>query len=204
MAKIVFFDIDTQFDFIDPKGKLYVKGSEAIVKNLKLLTEFAESRKIKIISTVDAHSLTDPELKSWPPHCIKGTDGQKKIPETLIDGNVIIGSQKDIEAIKDLINYPQVILEKSVLNVFDESYSDSFIKSLSIGHFVVYGVATEYCVREEGLGLLKRGYKVTVVEDAIKPISEKAGKATLEEFRKLGASFAKTSQIIDPESRILS
>ena len=36
MKKIIFFDVDTQFDFIDPSGNLYVKGAEGIIKNASL------------------------------------------------------------------------------------------------------------------------------------------------------------------------
>ena len=54
--KTVFVDIDTQFDFMDPSGNLYVPGAEDIVDNIKKLFEYAKGHKIKILSSTDAHT----------------------------------------------------------------------------------------------------------------------------------------------------
>ncbi len=202
MEKVVFMDIDTQYDFIAPDGKLYVKGAENIVDNLKMLTEFAFQNKIKIISSIDAHSLSDPEMKQFPPHCIVGTDGQKKIQETLVDGNVIISMQDDKESVGHATVHPQIILESNVLSVFANQNTHLVLEALAPKLIILYGVATDYCVKEAAEGLLKLGHKIIIVEDAIKAISEDAGKATLEKLQKAGAGLAKTSQIIDPKSKI--
>ena len=82
--KILFIDIDTQNDFMFKEGNLYVPDAERIIENLKKLTEFAYRNNIPIFSSVDSHTQDDPEFKQFPPHCIKGTVGQKKIKETEI------------------------------------------------------------------------------------------------------------------------
>ena len=81
---LVFLDIDTQFDFIDPSGALYVDGAENITGNLKKLTEYGTGNNIPIISTRDTHTPDDPEFKDFPPRCVAGTHGQKKIEETVV------------------------------------------------------------------------------------------------------------------------
>ncbi|MFH1750229.1 MAG: hypothetical protein ABH863_00970, partial [Candidatus Micrarchaeota archaeon] len=89
---LVFFDSDTQNDFMLPAGKMYVHGAEHIYKNLHSLTAFARRRKIKIISCMDRHfgtpkyrDLEFSELEVWggpfPMHCMDSTPGQKKIKE---------------------------------------------------------------------------------------------------------------------------
>ena len=45
---LVFVDIDTQRDFLEPDGALFVPGSAAILENLARLTNFARSRGIPV------------------------------------------------------------------------------------------------------------------------------------------------------------
>ena len=87
----VFWDVDTQVDFMRPDGKLYVDGAERIVANLAALTDFAHGRGIRIVGSSDNHDPGDDELSetpdfvdTFPPHCLRGTEGQARIPETLL------------------------------------------------------------------------------------------------------------------------
>ena len=45
-----------------------------------------------------------------------------------------------------------------------------FLDKLRVETAIVYGVATDYCVKDAVVGLLKRGIKVSIVEDAVKGI----------------------------------
>jgi len=93
----IFYDIDTQNDFMNKDGTLYVPNAELIKPNLKLLTDYAqwEHRKdIPIIGSLDRHFGTEKykhregELQRWggpfPDHCMVFTEGEEKIPETAI------------------------------------------------------------------------------------------------------------------------
>jgi len=64
--KTVFVDIDTQFDFMNPNGALYVPDAEDITDNIKKLFVYANEHKIKILSSTDAHLMTR-SLNSSPP-----------------------------------------------------------------------------------------------------------------------------------------
>src|SRR2546423_7481251 len=86
----VFFDVDTQRDFLDPDGALYVPGAEGIVGNVAALNHWAAAHGIPVISTVDAHARNDPEFSQYPPHCIAGTPGQRKPENTLREKRAII------------------------------------------------------------------------------------------------------------------
>jgi len=79
--KTVFFDIDTQIDFVYPAGALYVPGSEKILPVIAQLNRKAPI----VISTMDAHSENDPEFQIYPHHCVAGTVGQQKAAVTLIE-----------------------------------------------------------------------------------------------------------------------
>ncbi len=92
--KTVFVDIDTQFDFMDPRGNLYVPGAENIVDKIKKLFNYAIEHKIKILSSTDAHTVDDPEFKLFPAHCIKGTPGNQKIEASTCNDNIIIENRE--------------------------------------------------------------------------------------------------------------
>jgi nicotinamidase/pyrazinamidase len=62
--------------------------------------------------------------------------------------------------------------------------------------FVVFGVVTEYCVRFAAKGLLERGRRVFVVEDAIETLTAADGERTAAELKALGAKFITTDQAL--------
>jgi nicotinamidase/pyrazinamidase len=68
-VKTVFFDVDTQIDFMYPAGALYVPGAERIVPAIVRLNQSAPL----LVSTMCAHQENDPEFAQWPPHCVVGT-----------------------------------------------------------------------------------------------------------------------------------
>ena len=51
---VIFWDVDTQHDFMDPDGKLYVKGAELIKPKLEQLTQYAHARGIQIVASSDS------------------------------------------------------------------------------------------------------------------------------------------------------
>jgi len=191
--KAVFIDIDTQFDFMNPEGSLYVKDAEKIVPNIKKLIDFALKNKIPILASVDAHKENDPEFENFPPHCVKGTPGYEKIPETKVSNCEIVENKpQEVEVSPE----KEIIIEKQVFSLFDNVNSDRIFKKLGKSIAVIFGVATEYCVRASALGFLERGYEVFIVTDAIKEISEEEGKKALKELKNKGAKLITTDQIL--------
>ena len=81
---MVFVDVDTQADFMLPGGRLYVPGAEGLLATLARLRDFAEQHDIPVLASTDAHPTDAREFEQWPPHCVHGTPGQLKIPETLL------------------------------------------------------------------------------------------------------------------------
>src|SRR4051812_14404959 len=88
---LVFVDIDTQRDFLDPSGTLFIVGSEVILPNLARLTGFARTRGIPVVATACAHAMDDVELRHFPPHCLVGTPGQGRVPATAWPGGEVLG-----------------------------------------------------------------------------------------------------------------
>ncbi len=191
--EVIFWDVDTQADFMLPGGKLYVPGAEKLIPKLKRLVDAAREEKVFLISTTDAHTPNDPEFRQWPPHCVQGTAGQKKIPETMTDDFLVIPNDPGFALPKDVRAHKQIILEKQTLDDFDNVHAEKILEQLGREpEYCVFGVVTEYCVRLAALGLLKRGYRTALVTDAIETLDRETGKRTIEELAGRGARLITT------------
>ena len=194
---LVFFDVDTQVDFMHPTGSLYVPGADEIVPNLQRLMNWARENEVPVISTADAHSPDDPEFKIWPPHCVIGTSGQRRIPETLFPEAVVIPCRPG--AFRPPARWMgQFIVEKATYSVQDNPNFDAMLHALGLRRAVVFGVATECCVLAGALALRRHGFNVDVVVDAIKPITEEGGGKALEEMAAAGVRTVTTAEVCDP------
>jgi nicotinamidase/pyrazinamidase len=188
----LYFDIDTQIDFMFPAGALYVPGAEKLLPRIAELNRAAIARGARLISTTCAHEEDDAEFNVWPPHCVLGTVGQTKPAALLLEKRAVVP--------KCLTQLPgngadQIILEKGELNLFTNPNTDALIRSFNPEECVVYGVVTEYCVKHCAMGLLDRGYKVSLVQDAIQSLNTADVEAFLRDFTaRNGASIATGQQ----------
>jgi nicotinamidase/pyrazinamidase len=192
---LVFFDIDTQVDFMLPHGKLYVPGAEEIIPNLVKLMALARERDIPVISSADAHSPNDPEFAIWPLHCVVGTPGQRRIPETQFENATIVPCRPRAFAPPKRWS-GQTILEKQTYDTADNPNFGAVLQSLGKRRAVVFGVATEFCVRASALALRQRGQTVDLVVDGIKGITEEGGQKALDELAKAGVRMVTTQEAI--------
>lgn len=192
--KVVFWDVDTQADFMLAGGKLYVPEAERIIPSLKRLADAAREGKVFLVSSTDAHTLEDPEFQQWPPHCLRGTTGQLKIPETLLPSFYVLTNCPQAPVPENVAEkYRQVILEKQALDVFTNPNTDRLLAVLgSEPEFVVFGVVTEYCVWHTAKGLLDRGRRVALVTDAIQTLRPDDGQRALDELTARGARLITT------------
>ena len=174
--KTVFFDVDTQLDFIYPAGALYVPGAENIVENLGKLTRYAAAHSYPIIATADAHSEDDPEFKIWKPHCVVGTVGQQKCGATLTPGQ-------------------QILIEKQKLDCFSNPNLRPLLSKMAAERYVVYGVVSEYCVQCAVMGLLETGARVELVTDSIQTLDPAAERSMIAEFTARGGHLTTTAAI---------
>jgi nicotinamidase/pyrazinamidase len=190
--KTVFFDIDSQLDFLFPAGALYVAGAERIVPAITHLNRYAASHGIPVVSTTDAHLENDPEFSEWPPHCVLGTLGQRKAESTLLDGRVVIPN-RDVDLAID--GARQLVVEKQTVDVFLCANLGRLVEQLQADRFVVYGVVTEICVLYAARGLLRMGKPVTVVADAVASLNSADSERALAEIRSSGGTLQTTSVI---------
>jgi nicotinamidase/pyrazinamidase len=199
IVKSVFVDVDTQLDFVVPAGALYVTGAEELVPRLKQLTVFAASNQIPIISTTDAHSENDPEFARWKPHCVIGTTGQQKVAATLAAERVVLSTAP--ESLNDLrprlAVASQIIVEKQKIDCFTNPNFPGLLDLLGATRYIVYGLATEVCVRCAAFGLLATTARVELVTDAIRGLDEGAAADVVAHFRQQGGILTSVAAITE-------
>jgi nicotinamidase/pyrazinamidase len=197
----VFWDVDTQVDFMLPGGKLYVPGAEKLIPNLKRLTDAVRCGRVFLIADACVHAPDDKEFQRFPPHCVRGAPGANVIPETLADKVLRVPNQPGFSLPAKLGEYQEVLLEKDTLDVFDNPNTDAVLKNIeplvgSDPEFAVFGVVTEFCVRCAAKGLLDRGRRVAIVTDAIETLDAKEGRRVLDELTARGARLITTDEAL--------
>ena len=206
MGKLIFWDVDTQYDFMMPDGKLYVPGAEKLSDNLSRLTGYARSHGVQICGSVDYHLVSDAEISdhpdyhiTFPPHCLQGTPGQEKVPATKPLNPLWIDNSKYADGrLKEMlaVHSGEVIFRKQRFDVFTNPNIGEFLGILGPTDVVVYGVALDVCDAHAIEGFLRLGsYNLYLVEDAVKAIYEEKGKELLQEWSRRGVTLMKTSDV---------
>ena len=194
----ILWEVDVQADFVLPGGKLYVPGSEKLLPNIKRLTDLARQNRVFLASHGDFHSPDDPEFKVFPPHCVKGTAGAELVPEALTTKVARVANEVSANLPEDIFLYQQILLEKQTLNIFESRHADALVQRLgSQAEFIVFGVVTEYCVSYAAKGLLERGRRVALVQDAIATLKPEDGQKAIAELERLGAKLITTNRVLN-------
>jgi nicotinamidase/pyrazinamidase len=207
MAGVVFWDVDTQVDFMLPEGKLYVPGALDITENLARLTRHARARRIPRVASVCDHVPEDPEISAspdyrttFPPHCLRGSEGQRKIPATAMESPVVVPNRREDPAQlrRRLERHTgELLVEKSEFDVFTNPNLSVLLEALQPETLVVYGVAQDVCDACAIEGFLTRGgSRVSFVEDAARSIDARRGAELLADWKRRGVSVLTTADVV--------
>ena len=196
----ILWDVDTQFDFMHPDGKLYVPGAEKNVPTMKRLVDAARAAGIVHVASADDHELTDSEisdepdfLTTYPPHCLRGTRGARKIPETEQEDPVPLA----LEPVPDrYLEGREFLLLKKNFDVFTNPNTESLLDRLAPDEIVVFGVATDVCDDAAIRGFLDRGLKVRFVEDAARGLDEERVAISTTSWLRRGVDFTTASEVV--------
>lgn len=204
IRNIIFWNVDTQVDFMEPGGKLYVQDAEKLKPVLGKITKLAKEKSVFVVSTADYHHADSPELSenpdfktTFPPHCMAETPGAEYISETNPADPVVVdwSSEQNVEALLEKIqNTREIVIRKDAFDVFaGNPYTDKILQNLNPESVVVYGVTTNVCVNDAVTGLSKRGKNVLVVSDAIKELPNLP--LPFEKWSKLGVELITFSEL---------
>lgn len=206
-------DVDTQYDFCDPAGALFVQGAPEAARRCAELVAAAARAGVTILGSVDSHTHEAWEFSTnanrgpagekpnFPPHCVKGTRGWLKLPETLPERFAFI----PVDAREATIpaHSQALYFEKEVYSLFANPHAEGVLERYAAGgpvDFFVCGVATDYCVRAAAVGLLAwakarpwaAGSTVSLVRDAVAGVAPESTRAALAELEAAGVRFVET------------
>ena len=197
---MILWDVDTQVDFMLADGKLAVPAAEETIPAMERLVAAARARGIVHVASADDHELTDVEISeqpdfqtTYPPHCLRGTRGARKIPETEQVDPVPI----TLEPIPGrYLSGREFLLLKKNFDVFTNPNTDRLLEHLGADEIAVFGVATDVCDDAAIRGFVARGRKVLFVEDAARGLDE--GRVTMctAAWRDAGVVFTTAEELI--------
>ena len=197
---MILWDVDTQVDFVMRDGKLAVPGAEETIPAMRRLVEAAREAGVVHVASADDHELTDDEISdepdfetTYPPHCLRGTPGARKIRETEQVDPVPLTLEAAPER---YLRGREFLLLKKSFDVFTNPNADRLLARLDPDEVVVFGVATDVCDDAAIRAFLERGRNVRFVEDAARGLDDARVAACTTAWRKAGVRFATTDEVI--------
>ncbi len=196
--------VDVQGDFTTwREGSLAVPGTDkAFVEQVKQATKTLTREGYPIFGTQDWHPpdhvsfFTNHAGKKpfeaiqiegrtqvlWPPHCVQGTEKARVLVDnTLFLAIVKKGKDPRYDSYSGFQD-----------DGGDKTEMDPILKRNGIEKVVVYGIATDYCVRATALDAAAAGYKVAVIEELSKGVAPETTAAALKEMEAKGVTIFKS------------
>ncbi|MDJ0984560.1 MAG: bifunctional nicotinamidase/pyrazinamidase [Desulfobacterales bacterium] len=204
--KIGVIVVDMQGDFTTYKnGSLAADGTDqAFVEKVAKTTQMLKEKGYPIFATQDWHPPEHVSFYSnhagkkpfetiqlegrtqvlWPPHCVQKTPNA----EVLLDQNLFVAIVKKGKD-KRYDSYSGFKDDGGA-----ETEMDQILKQNGIQELIIYGIATDYCVKLTALDAVDAGYKVTVVEGLSKGVAADTTAVALEEMKAKDISLLKEIQ----------
>lgn len=186
--------VDLQNDFM-PDGALGVaRGDEVVAPLSELARRFAAAGR-PVFITRDWHPAETTHFQAqggpWPPHCVQDTPGARFHPGLVIPASAVIVS-KGAEPDEDAY---------SAFQARDASgrLLPDLLRDAGVGHLVIGGLATDYCVRFTVADAVRQGFRATVVADAVRAVDLEPGdgRKAVQEMVDAGATLADSDEV-DP------
>ena len=200
MSGKLLWDVDTQVDFVHADGKLAVPAATEAVPAMQRLVSAARDAGLPHVASADDHELTDAEISespdfetTYPPHCLRGTNGAAKIAETSQGDPVPLALTVVPE---HWLRGREFLLLKKSFDVFTNPNADVLLARLDPDEIVLFGVATDVCNDAAIRGLLARGRTVTFVEEASRGLDEGRMARCVAEWRQGGVRFASVDEVL--------
>jgi nicotinamidase/pyrazinamidase len=202
----VFWDVDTQYDFMRPEGRLYVPGAEGIIDAVSDARRFALENGYSLIASTDWHKEGNEEISdkpdfevTFPAHCIAGKPGSERVGflgDVPID--IVPDELMGDDNLRKLVDKEQfhIVIRKEHLNVFSNPNTAKLVEILKPKQAIIFGVAMDMCVRQVVDELIKMGgIKLYVLRDAVKALGLTGEAEVIEEFEKVGVNIVSLADL---------
>lgn len=179
--------VDVQHDFVS--GALAVPHGDDVIAPLNRAVEAFRQRGLPVIATRDWHPPDHCSFAAqrgpWPAHCVAGSPGAEfagglRLPQ----GTVVVSKA----------THPG----EEAYSAFAGTSLDEVLRARGISRLFVGGLATDYCVISTVRDALARGFAVTVLSDAVRPVDVHPGDGARaeDEMRRAGARFTTTASVV--------
>jgi len=206
VKKTIFWDVDTQYDFMRPEGALYVPGAEEIIGKVGEVRRFAAENGYSILSDVDWHRRDNPEISgqpdmktTFPPHCMAGTPGAERVGDL---GDVPIDyveiDEVDMAELRKLVQKDQfhIAIRKQSLNVFDNPNTHKLVDLVRPEHVIAFGVALDCCVYYVLSELSQHeGVRLSLLADVTRGLQTRPDEQVYDELRQRGVEITTFEKI---------
>lgn len=181
MNRTILLDIDTQADFCNADGALYVPGADGARTRAAMAKALAWARGAGVahVATADEHRWGDAEITdtpdwetTFPPHCMAGTPGALFIPETEQDAPLRLHPEGHVAALAGEGIGAEFFIPKTSVSCFDNPATDALLERLQVRRVFLFGVATDICVAAAWRALRERDIPVVVIADACAGIDQ--------------------------------
>lgn len=167
--------VDTQNDFADPDGNLYVEGGETIIPQINAEIAAAREAGALVVYTQDWHPGSTPHFEKdggvWPVHCVQDTWGAEFHPELEVDDTAPVvrkgGDGGD--------GYSGFSVRDPESGDEHATELDSILKDHDVERVVVVGLAQDYCVKATTVDAATKGYDTTMISDATRAVNMEPG-----------------------------
>ncbi|PYV45139.1 MAG: hypothetical protein DMG06_03570 [Acidobacteria bacterium] len=208
MSKVLFWDVDTQYDFIMPDGKLCIAGALALLPNLARLTQTARKHatQIQLIASMCDHEESDQEISdrpdfrdTFPPHCLRGSIGQMKVMSTEPKNPWKVSQGKlDPGTLQHHLKKQrgEIVVLKKKFDVFSNPNTEPIVQWLDPEEIYIYGVALDVCDACAIAGLLRMARpNLFLVRDATESIDRARGESLVKAWRQSGVHLINTDEV---------
>ena len=117
----------------------------------------------------------------WPPHCVQGTENAR----ILVDNNLFMA------VVKKGKNPKYDSYSGFQDDGGDKTEMNSILKRNGIQKLLVYGIATDYCVKATAIDAVEAGFEVTVIEDLCRYVAPDTSAKALQEMKDKGITIIK-------------
>ncbi len=172
---------------------------------MALLVDWARRTGVVHVASADDHELSDPEISAtpdyvntYPAHCLRGSSGAARIPETQQDDPLVFSDIAHAPArVAELIaGRREILLLKKTVDVFSNPSAEAVVEALDPSEVLVFGVATDVCDHAAIVGLLRRGRRVAFVEDASRGLDAARTQECIQLWREAGVRFTSSADVV--------
>ena len=198
------WDVDTQVDFMLP-GREAVRARgrgddrrpwRGSSTRRAVPGSSTSPRPTTTSSPTPRSRTTRTSATTYPPHCLRGTRGARKIPETEQDDPVPIGLVPTPGIVPLSRGHASILLLKKNFDVFTNPNTDGCSARLGLEEMILFGVATDVCNDAAIRGLLEREVRVRFVEDAARGLDEERTAACIAAWREGGVEFTTVDEVL--------